>query len=104
MAKAKKKRAFNVKTFLTPVDGGKKVSTYQAKQRIYSQGDPADSVFYIQEGKIKVCVISELGKEAVVALQKKGDFFGEGCLTGQPLRLATAVAMTECVIMRLDKS
>jgi len=61
-------------------------------------------LFYIQEGKVKVCVLSELGKEAVVAIQGKGDFFGEGCLTGQPLRLATVAAMTECVIMRLDKS
>jgi CRP-like cAMP-binding protein len=104
MAKAKKTLAFNVKTFLTTVGDGRSVSTYQAKQRIYSQGDPADSVFYIQEGRIKVCVISELGKEAVVALQEKGDFFGEGCLTGQPLRLAAAMAMTKCVIMRLDKA
>jgi CRP/FNR family cyclic AMP-dependent transcriptional regulator len=69
-----------------------------------SQGDPADSVFYIQDGKVKVCVISEQGKEAVVALHGKGDFFGEGCLTGQPLRLATVAAMTDCVIMRLDKA
>ena len=104
MAKAKKKLAFDVKTFLTTVDDGRTVSTYQAKQKIYSQGDRADSVFYIQEGKIKVCVISELGKEAVVALQEKGEFFGEGCLAGQPLRLATAIARTECVIMRLDRA
>ena len=67
------------------------------------QGERADSVFYIQEGKVKVYVISEQGKEAVVALHANGDFLGEGCLTGQPLRLATAVAITECVIMRLDK-
>jgi CRP/FNR family cyclic AMP-dependent transcriptional regulator len=71
--------------------------------QIFSQGDPADTVFYIQEGKVKVCVVSDLGKEAVVALHGKGDFFGEGCLTGQPLRLATVSAMTECVIMRIDK-
>ena len=67
------------------------------------RGERADSVFYIQEGKVKVYVISEQGKEAVVALHANGDFLGEGCLTGQPLRLATAVAITECVIMRLDK-
>jgi CRP/FNR family cyclic AMP-dependent transcriptional regulator len=66
-------------------------------------GDKADSVFYVQEGKVKVCVLSEQGKEAVVALHGRGDFFGEGCLTGQPLRLATVVAMTDCVIMRLEK-
>jgi CRP/FNR family transcriptional regulator, cyclic AMP receptor protein len=62
-----------------------------------------NTVFYIQEGKVKVCVVSNSGKEAVVAIHGKGDFFGEGCLTGQPLRLATVTAMTECVIMRLDK-
>jgi CRP/FNR family transcriptional regulator, cyclic AMP receptor protein len=73
-------------------------------EKIFSQGDPADAVFYIQEGKVKVCVISEVGKEAVVALHGKGDFFGEGCLTGQPLRLATVMAMTECVIMRIAKA
>jgi CRP-like cAMP-binding protein len=72
--------------------------------KIFSQGDPADAVFYIQEGKVKVCVISELGKEAVVALHNDGDFFGEGCLSGQPLRLATVAAMTECVIMRIEKA
>ena len=71
---------------------------------MFSQGDPADAVFYIQEGRAKVCVISERGKEAVVALHKEGDFFGEGCLSGQPRRLATVVAMTECVIMRIDKA
>ena len=104
MAKAKKKRPFNLKTFLSTMDGGRSISTYQEKQKIYSQGDRADAVFYIQEGKVKVCVISELAKEAVVALHGKGDFFGEGCLTGQPLRLATVVALTECVITRLNKA
>jgi CRP/FNR family transcriptional regulator, cyclic AMP receptor protein len=105
MAKAKKKElAFNVKTFLSTVEAGRAVTTYRKNEKIFLQGDPADSVFYIQEGKVKVCVLSELGKEAVVAIQGKGDFFGEGCLTGQPLRLATVAAMTECVVMRLDKS
>jgi len=104
VAKAKKKRPFNVKAFLSTVDGGRTVATYQKSQKVFSQGDPADSVFYIQEGKVKVCVISDRGKEAVVALHGNGDFFGEGCLTGQPLRLATVAAVTECVIMRLDKA
>ena len=103
VAKAKK-RPFNVKVFLNTVDGGRTVATYRKNQKVFSQGDPADSVFYIQEGKVKVCVISEQGKEAVVALHGNGDFFGEGCLTGQPLRLATVAAMTDCVIMRLDKA
>jgi CRP/FNR family transcriptional regulator, cyclic AMP receptor protein len=103
VAKAKKKR-FNLENFLSTVDEGRTLSTYQTKQKIYSQGDPADAVFYIQKGSVKACVTSESGKEAVVALHDKGDFFGEGCLNGQPLRLAAVEAMTECVIMRLDKA
>jgi CRP/FNR family transcriptional regulator, cyclic AMP receptor protein len=99
-----RKAAFNVKTFLATVNGGRTLSTYKKNQKIFSQGEPADAVFYIQEGKVKVRVISEMGKEAVVALHGNGDFFGEGCLTGQPVRLATVVAMTKCVIMRLDKA
>jgi CRP/FNR family transcriptional regulator, cyclic AMP receptor protein len=99
----KKKQPFNVNSFLSSVDGGRTIASYRKDEKIFSQGNPADAVFYIQEGKVKVCVISEAGKEAVVALHGKGDFFGEGCLTGQPLRLATVTAMTECVIMRLTK-
>jgi CRP/FNR family transcriptional regulator, cyclic AMP receptor protein len=104
LAKATRKTAFDVKTFLATVNGGRTVSMYKKDQEIFSQGDPADAVFYIQEGKVKVGVISESGKEAVVALHGNGDFFGEGCLIGQPLRLATAAAMTKCLIMRLDKA
>jgi CRP/FNR family transcriptional regulator, cyclic AMP receptor protein len=93
-----------VNTFLSTVDGGRTVASNHKNLSIFSQGERADSVFYIQEGKVKVYVISEQGKEAVVALHSNGDFFGEGCLIGQPLRLATTVAMTECVVMRLDKA
>jgi CRP/FNR family transcriptional regulator, cyclic AMP receptor protein len=103
MAK-KKKYPFSVDTFLSTVAGGRILASYRKNQKIFVQGEPAASVFYIREGKVKLYVISERGKEAVVALHGNGDFFGEGCLTGQPLRLATAVAMTECVIMRLDKA
>src|ERR1700684_1527767 len=103
-AKNKKRQPFNVKTFLSTVDSGRTVKTYRKKDKVFSQGDPADAVFYIQEGKVKVCVISERGKEAVVAIHGEGDFFGEGCLSGQPLRLATVAAMTECVVMRIDKA
>ena len=102
--KAKKKPPFNVETFLATVDGGRSVSKYRKNQAVFSQGDSADSVFYIQEGKVKVTVVSERGKEAVVAIHGKGDFFGEGCLSGQPRRLAAAAAMTESVIMRLEKA
>jgi CRP/FNR family transcriptional regulator, cyclic AMP receptor protein len=104
MAKARKKQPFDVEVFLHTVDGGRSVSNYRKNQKVFSQGDLADAVFYIQAGKVKVCVISERGKEAVVALHGNGDFFGEGCLTGQPLRLATVEAMTDSVIMRLDKA
>ena len=77
MAKSKKTRPFDVETFLSTVDGGRTVATYQMHQKVFTQGEPADSVFYIQEGQVKVCVISEQGKEAVVALHGSGDFFGE---------------------------
>jgi len=95
---------FDLKKFLSTVNGGRSVSKYRTNQKVFSQGDPADAVFYIQEGSVKVTVVSSLGKEAVVAMQGAGDFFGEGCLNGQPLRLATVAAMTESVIMRLDKA
>jgi hypothetical protein len=102
VAKARKKQPFDVQVFLNTMDGGRTVSAYRKNRKVFSKGDAADSVFYIQEGQVKLYVVSELGKEAVVALHGKGDFFGEGCLTGQPLRLATAAAMTGCVILRVD--
>jgi CRP/FNR family transcriptional regulator, cyclic AMP receptor protein len=104
VTKAKKTLPFDVKMFLSTVDGGRTLSNYGKDQKVFSQGDPADSVFYIQEGKVKISVLSERGKEAVVALHREGDFFGDGCLTGQPLRLATAATMTDCIVMRLDKA
>ena len=101
--KAKRKPPFDVTAFLATVNGERTLSNYRKNQTVFSQGEPADAVFYIQSGKLKVTVLSDQGKEAVVAIHEKGDFFGEGCLTGQPQRLATVVAMTESVIMRLDK-
>src|SRR6476646_5569677 len=98
------KQPFNVETFLATVNGGRSISKYPRNQTVFRQGELADSVFFIKEGKAKVCVVSEQGKEAVVAIHGKGDFFGEGCLTGQPRRLATVAAMTDSVIMRLDKA
>jgi CRP/FNR family cyclic AMP-dependent transcriptional regulator len=77
VAKAKSKRPFNVQTFLSTVDGGRTISTYQKNQKIFSQGDPADAVFYIKEGKVKVSILSEFGKEAVVALHGKEDFLAK---------------------------
>ena len=103
MAKAKK-QPFDVSDFLSKMDGGRTLQTFRKTEKFFAQGDPADAVFYIQEGKVKVFVVSQQGKEAVVALHGAGDFFGEGCLTGQPLRLATVSAMTDCVIVRIDKA
>jgi len=103
--KRKKKLPFDPKVFLTTtVNGGRTLSSYRKDRVIFRQGDPADGVFYIQKGQVKVTVVSEQGKEAVVAVLGPDEFFGEGCLTGQPRRLATAKAMTECEIMRLDKA
>jgi CRP-like cAMP-binding protein len=100
----KGKHPFDPKEFLAKANGERTISKYQLNQVVFSQGDPADSVFYIHEGKVKVTVISEQRKEAVVAVLGPNEFCGEGCLTGQPLRIATATAMTECNIMRLEKA
>jgi CRP/FNR family cyclic AMP-dependent transcriptional regulator len=98
------KAPFEVSEFLSQIDGGRRLQTFRKDEKVFAQGDPADAVFYIQQGKAKVSVLSDRGKEAVVALHGGGDFFGEGCLTGQPLRLATVSAITECTIMRIDKA
>ena len=98
-----KKLPFDPKVFLSKVNGGRTISSYRQNQNVYTQGDPADFVFYIQSGKVKKIVVSEQGKEAVVALLGTGDFFGEGCLRGETLRLAAVSAMTESVIMRMPK-
>ena len=99
-----KKAPFDPKAFLSKVNGGRTLSEYGKNQVVYRQGDPADSVFYIQTGKAKVTVLSEQGKEAVVAVLGPGDFFGEGCLAGQVLRLATVVALTPSAVMRIPKA
>jgi CRP-like cAMP-binding protein len=104
VAKAKKsKLPFNVDTFLSTTNGNRRLMEFRKGQQLFNQGDLANSVFYLQEGRIKICVISKRGKEAVVAIHGKDDFFGEGCLTGQPVRLATAVAMTKCSVLRIEK-
>jgi CRP/FNR family cyclic AMP-dependent transcriptional regulator len=95
--------SFDPKVFLAKADGGRSISKYRKNQIVFSQGEPADSVFYIQAGKVKVTVISEQGKEAIVAVLGPDEFCGEGCLAGQPRRMASATAMTECEIMRLEK-
>lgn len=101
--KTSKKLPFDPKVFLSKVNGGRTISSYRNNQIVYEQGSPADSVFYIQKGKAKVTVVSEQGKEAVVALLGTGDFFGEGCLASQTLRMATVAVLTESTIVRMGK-
>jgi CRP/FNR family transcriptional regulator, cyclic AMP receptor protein len=102
---AKKSRAkFDPEAFLAKADGGVTISKYRKGQVVFAQGDPADSVFYIREGRIKIAVVSDQGKEAVVAFLKAGDFIGEGCLTGRPRRISTARALQDSVITRVDKA
>ena len=104
MKREKNKLPFDPKAFLAKMNGGRTLSEYRKNQVVFQQGDSADSVFYIQSGKAKVTVISEQGKEAVVAVLGAGDFFGEGCLAGQVLRLATVTTLTECAITRMPKA
>ena len=101
--KEKPKPTFDLKAFLTTANGGRTMADYGENAVIFSQGDPADAIFYIQKGKVKLTVLSRQGKEAVVAILGLGDFFGEGCLAGQPKRMGTAVSMSGCSIMRLEK-
>src|ERR1700757_2412816 len=97
------KNAFDPKAFLARVGAGKTILTINKNQHVFEQGDEADRVFYIQKGRVKLTVLSEQGKEAVVGILELGQFFGEGCLNGQPLRIATTTAMEECVITSITK-
>jgi CRP/FNR family transcriptional regulator, cyclic AMP receptor protein len=101
---AKRRPSFNPKAFLAKVGEGRHIGKYRKSEIVFSQGDPADKVFYIQKGKVKVTVVSAQGKEAVVAILGTNDFFGEGCLGGQAQRLSTAAAMDASVIVGLEKS
>ena len=93
---------FTVDAFLTVAGPGRKIAAFDRAAPIFSQGEPADAIYYIRKGKVKLSVVSSGGKEAVIALLNTGDFFGEGCLTAQHLRMASAVAMSDCSIMRID--
>ena len=104
MAKKVAKLPFDPAVFLATVDSGRTLSDYHRNEVIFTQGDPADAVFYIKTGKVKITVISEQGKEAVVAVLGSDEFCGEGCLAGQTRRMATATTMSECEIMRLEKA
>jgi CRP-like cAMP-binding protein len=100
----KRRQSFNPKAFLVQVGEGRSIAKYDKDQIVFSQGEPADAVFYIQKGKAKLTVVSEQGKEAIVAIISAGDFFGEGSLAGQPLRISTVTATMESVIVRLEKA
>jgi CRP/FNR family transcriptional regulator, cyclic AMP receptor protein len=102
--KRKQKPAFDVKDFLSKANGGRTNVDCSENGVIFSQGDPANAIFYIQKGRVKLTVLSRQGKEAVVAILGAGDFFGEGCLAGQPLRMGTAVCLSGGSIMRLEKA
>jgi len=103
MAK-KRQPAFDPKSFLAKIGDGHGVGKYRRDHIVFSQGDPADAVFYVQKGKVKLTVVSEHGKEAVIAILGTDEFFGEGCLAGQPQRIATVTTMTDSVIARLEKT
>ena len=94
---------FDPKAFLAKVGTGKTILKLEKNQRVFEQGDVADTVFYIQKGSVKLTVLSEQGKEAVVGILEPGQFFGEGCLNGHPLRIATTTAMEECVITAITR-
>jgi len=94
---------FDPKAFLSKVGAGKTILEFEKNQHVFEQGDVADAVFYIQKGNVKLTVLSEHGKEAVVGILESGQFFGEGCLNGHPLRIATTTAMEECVITSITK-
>jgi CRP-like cAMP-binding protein len=103
VAAANKLSKFDPRTFLSTINDGRKIEAFPKKLTIFAQGDSSDAVFYIKEGKVKLTVVSQIGKEATIGILNKGDFFGEGCLTGQPLRLCSATAMTDCSVMKIDK-
>ena len=89
---------------LTDIFRGKTIMEYGTNREIFRQGQPADSLFYLRKGKVKLTVVSQQGKEAIVAVLSAGEFFGEGCLAGQQLRMATAVAMTDCTLDKIERS
>ncbi len=102
-ATAKKKLDFDPRKFLATISEGRKVLAVPKKQTIFAQGAPADSVFFIQEGRVRLTVVSKVGKEATLGMLSEGAFFGEGALAGQALRMGSATALTDCELLRVDK-
>ena len=103
-ATAKTRPRFNTQAFLAKVGTGRTLAEYRTNEVIFSQGDAADAIFYIHKGKVKLTVVSNQGKEAVIAILGPGEFFGEGCLAGQVKRMSTASAMSPCSVARLEKT
>ncbi len=102
-AAAKKNREFDPKSFLATIGAGRKLLAVPGKQTIFTQGDGADAVFYIQKGKVRLTVVSKIGKEATIGMLSEENFFGEGALAGQVLRMGSAAAMTDCELLRIEK-
>jgi CRP-like cAMP-binding protein len=100
---ARKSRGFDPKAFLSTIGEGRRVVAFSRKEKIFGQGDGADAVFYVQTGKVRLTVVSKTGKEATIGIAGEGDFFGEGALAGQALRVGSATALTNCVALRIDK-
>jgi len=103
VAAPKKGRDFDPKNFLATIGEGRKAMLFPKKQTIFTQGDSADAIFYLQTGKVRLTVVSKTGKEATIGILSDGSFFGEGSLAGQPLRMGTATAMTDCAVLRVEK-
>jgi len=101
--KPNKKQTFNVQTFLESAGVARKVVEYRKSQKFYSQGDPATSVLYLQKGGVRLSVLNEVGKEAVLAILNPGDFFGEGSIAGQPARMGTATAITSTTVLVIER-
>ena len=102
-AASKKNRPFSPATFLATIGEGRRNLAVSRKHGIFTQGDAADSVFYVQKGKVRLSVVSKIGKEAMIGIVSDGNFFGEGSLAGQALRMGSAAAMTDCHLLRIDK-
>ena len=100
---SKKTRDFDPHAFLATIGEGRRFVLFKKKQRIFAQGDSADALFYVQTGKVRLTVVSKEGKEATIGMLGEGDFFGEGSLAGQTLRMGSAIAMTDCSVLRIDK-
>jgi len=99
----KQRRAFDPDKFLATIATGRKILSFEKNQAIYAQGDDAEAIFYIKTGKVKLTVVAKTGKEATIGILNPGDFFGEGCLAGQPLRIGAATAFTDCAVLRIEK-